>query len=134
MQRDEPVETRMIGEILAVAVSVMANQGASPALLSDSAHSNERRRVMALVAAGDCDGAHGAVFVMADRPMFELVESVCPVGILEVLRWYDYNPDQSEGMMTEAQLRTARQIASGEDVEVLPYPGSDEAAASANSD
>ncbi|RSB45913.1 hypothetical protein EGK63_07690 [Brevundimonas sp. 357] len=124
----------MIGQMLAVAVGVMASQEAPAGPLGDSAFSNERRRVMALVVAGDCDGAHGAVFVTADRPMFELVESVCPVGVLEVLRWYDYNPEQSEGMMTEAQLRTARRIANGEDVEVLPDPGSDQAPASPDGD
>jgi hypothetical protein len=47
----------------------------------------QRRRVMTLIREGDCEGAHGAVYVMGDAEMFDLVESQCPVAISHLQRW-----------------------------------------------
>lgn len=109
----------MIGEILALVLGAMSTQAVPPPGLDDATYARQRRRVMALVADGDCSGAHGAVFVMADRPMLELVESVCPMGALDVARWDTWNHDEFVGMATEAQIATSHRIADGDDVPVV---------------
>lgn len=106
----------MISEIAAVAIGIFLSQAVATGDLDDGTYASQRRRVMALIADDDCSGAHGAVFVMGDRPMLELVESVCPMGALDVARWDRYNPDQLVGMFTDAQIRASRAIADGEDV------------------
>ena len=47
----------------------------------------QRRRVMTLVREGDCAGALGAVYVMGDGEMFDLVESQCPIAVSDLARW-----------------------------------------------
>jgi len=65
---------------------------------------------MALVADRDCEQALGAVFVMADREMLEMVESVCPMSAFDLARWDIYNADALEGFYTEPQMETARRL------------------------
>jgi hypothetical protein len=108
----------MIGELVATALAAMAVQTAPLPALEDSDYPLQRRRVMALVAQGDCDGAHGAVFVMADRAMLDLVEGVCPMGTRDVLRWDMWNPDEFAGMFTDAQIAASYRLAAGEELPV----------------
>lgn len=80
------------------------------------------QRLAALIADGDCAGAHGAVFVGGDRAMLEWVERACPMGSTDVARWDEYRPADIEGMFTPAQIRTARALARGEEVPVSTEP------------
>ncbi|MNT75338.1 hypothetical protein D3C72_2142240 [compost metagenome] len=74
------------------------------------AYMAQRRRVMALVADRDCEQALGAVFVMADREMLEMVESVCPMSAFDLARWDIYNADALDGFYTQPQMETARRL------------------------
>lgn len=42
---------------------------------------------MVLLREGDCDGALGAVFVMGDGEMLDLIETQCPVAVSDLARW-----------------------------------------------
>lgn len=72
-----------------------AQVDASTTTADDIQHS-QRRRVMTLVREGDCAGAHGAVFVMGDGEMFDLVESQCPVAGSDLERWYRTHGDPND--------------------------------------
>lgn len=101
----------MLEVIFALSLSVTGPaQDAATAIPQMSAYMAQRRRVMALVADRDCQGALGAVFVMADREMLEMVESVCPMSAFDLARWDIYNGDALAGFYTEPQMETARRL------------------------
>lgn len=105
---------------LAIALAVFASQQSSTTVDEDA---QRRQRIAALIADLDCDGAHGAVFVLADRPLLEWVESICPMGAFDIVRWDQYLPAEFAGMFTEAQLRSARTLVLGDEplVSTEPY-------------
>ena len=96
---------------LAAALALFAAQ--EPGATVDD-YTLQRQRIAALIADGDCAGAHGAAFVLADRSLLEWVEGACGMGAFDIARWDRYLPGALEGMFTEAQMRTARSIARGE--------------------
>lgn len=104
---------------LAAALAVFASQEAG-VTVEESAQ--RRQRIAALIADLDCDGAHGAVFVLADRPLLEWVESICPMGAFDIVRWDRYLPVEFAGMFTEAQLRSARALVLGDESLVSSEP------------
>ena len=105
---------------LAAALAVFAGQEAGTTV---DEYAQRRQRIAALIADLDCDGAHGAAFVLADRPLLEWVESICPMGAFDIVRWDRYLPAEFAGMFTEAQLRSARALVLGDEplVSTEPY-------------
>ncbi len=103
----------------AAALAVFAGQQ-SGTTVDETAQ--RRQRIAALIADLDCDGAHGAVFVLADRPLLEWVESICPMGAFDIVRWDRYLPAEFAGMFTEAQLRSARALVLGDEPLVSTEP------------
>lgn len=97
--------------VLAAALALIAAQ--EPDVTVDD-RTLQRQRIAALIAEGDCAGAHGAAFVLADRHLLEWVEGACGMGTFDILRWDRYLPGSLEGMFTDAQLRRARSLGRGE--------------------
>ncbi len=95
---------------LSLATVVPAQEAAAATPPPITAYMAQRRRVMALVADRECQQALGAVFVMADREMLEMVESVCPMSAFDLARWDIYNADVFNSFYTEPQMETARRL------------------------
>lgn len=103
----------------AAALALFSAQEAVP---TDDSYRHQRQRLAALIAEGDCEGAHGAVFVLGDRRLLEWVETMCPLAALDLVRWHSHLPSEIDGMYTDAQVRAARALANGEEVPVGEEP------------